>query len=156
MNEKKQCIEELLSRGESVQVAPEGYSMYPMFVPGRDQAILKRADTKRLKKGDVILYRRPGSILVLHRICKYTPEGFFMVGDNQIEIEGPLAKEQIIGVLTGFVRKGRAISVQNPVYVICAKLWLFLRPIRRPLQLTAAFIKRVTGKLKRIFRKNAK
>ncbi len=153
---EKKCIEELLQQAETVQVAPEGYSMYPMFVPGRDKAVLKQADTTQLKKGDVILYRRPGSILVLHRICRHTSEGFFMVGDNQVEVEGPLAEEQIIGVLTGFVRKGRLISVHNPLYVLYAGIWLFLRPVRRPLQITAAFMKRIVRKLKGIFHKEAK
>lgn len=153
LKEEKYAVEDLLRRGETIQISPEGYSMYPMFVPGRDKAVLKQADIVRLKRGDVVLYRRPGSILVLHRLCRCTEEGFYMVGDNQVEVEGPLPGEQIIGVLTAFVHKGHHVSVRNPVYVACAGIWLFLRPVRRPFQLAAAFGKRTAGELIGIFRR---
>lgn len=153
MKEEKRKIEELLQQGQTVQIAPQGYSMYPMLMPGRDQAILKRAEPEKLKKGDVVLYRRPGSILVLHRLCKHSSAGFFMVGDNQIEVEGPLSQEQILGVLTAFIRKGHHISVKNPVYVVCVRIWLFLRPVRRPFQLAAAFVKRIVRKIGGLFRR---
>ena len=35
----KYDIEQLLEAGEIIQIYPEGYSMYPMFVPGRDAEI---------------------------------------------------------------------------------------------------------------------
>ena len=50
-------IPELLEN-HTIQVQPQGYSMYPLFVPGRDSAVIEKADCDRLKKGDVILYRR--------------------------------------------------------------------------------------------------
>ena len=40
----KYDIEQLLEAGEVIQIYPEGYSMYPMFVPGRDAAVIKKAD----------------------------------------------------------------------------------------------------------------
>ena len=43
----KYDIEQLLEAGEIIQIYPEGYSMYPMFVPGRDAAVIKKADVKR-------------------------------------------------------------------------------------------------------------
>ena len=42
----KYDIEQLLEAGEVIQIYPEGYSMYPMFVPGRDAAVIKKADVK--------------------------------------------------------------------------------------------------------------
>ena len=75
-------IPELLEN-HTIQVQPQGYSMYPLFVPGRDSAVIEKADCDRLKKGDVILYRRENGILVLHRICRITKDGFYTVGDNQ-------------------------------------------------------------------------
>ncbi len=53
---------------------------------------------------------------MLHRINKITEEGFFMVGDNEWEIEGPLRSDQIIGKLVAFLHNGREISAQNPFY----------------------------------------
>lgn len=123
-------IEQLLSNGTTIKIKPQGYSMYPLFVPGRDEACIECTDFSSLKRGDVILYRRDKSILVLHRIWKITGNSFYMVGDNQTEIEGPLRADQLRGKLTGFVRNGKFVDVKNPIYRFLSGLWLFLRPMR--------------------------
>lgn len=123
-------IEALLEQGRTIQVHPQGYSMYPMFIPGRDEAIIGKADLSRLRRGDVVLYRREQSILVLHRIRAVKSEGFYMIGDNQMETEGPLKPEQIKGVLLAFIRKGRTISVKNPCYILISRLWMWAKPLR--------------------------
>ena len=143
---KEYDIEQLLADDEIICVKPQGYSMYPMFVPGRDAAIIKRADIDHLKRSDVVLYRRPGSKLVLHRIVKVTADGYYMVGDNQVAVEGPVDKEQIRGILVEFIRKGHHISVHNPIYWCASHLWLRLRPIRM-------HIMRPLAKLKKAWRK---
>ncbi|MCM1191349.1 MAG: S24/S26 family peptidase [Butyrivibrio sp.] len=136
-------IEALLSEGKSIRIHPQGYSMYPLFVPGRDEAVIAPVETRKLKRGDVVLYRREGSILVLHRIWKRKPEGFYMVGDNQSEVEGPLRAEQIKGILCQVVRRGKCFSVSNLLYRIPAAVWLWLRPARPFLSKAAAKVKRV-------------
>ncbi len=123
-------IESLLEQGEVIQLHPQGYSMYPMFIPGRDQAVIGRADTDKLRRGDVVLYRRENSILVLHRIWAVRPEGIYLIGDNQMEVEGPLRPEQVRGILLAFIRRGRKISVKNPVYVLASRLWMLIKPLR--------------------------
>ena len=94
-------IEQLLKNGSAVKLKPQGYSMYPLFLPGRDEAVIEHCVPSELHRGDVILYRRVQGILVLHRICRITRDGFYLVGDNQTEVEGPLSPEQIHGKLTG-------------------------------------------------------
>ena len=101
-----------------------------LFIPGRDEALIESVSADTVRKNDVVLYRRDQSILVLHRICKITAEGFFMVGDNQSEIEGPLRADQIKGRLIAFVRNGKEISVKNPPYRFLSALWLFMLPLR--------------------------
>lgn len=123
-------IEALLAEGKRVQIHPQGYSMYPLFVPGRDEVILEKTDPETAKRGDVLLYRRTGGILVLHRVYRHDQSGFYMVGDHQKEIEGPLSEDQIRGRMTGFIRRGRSVSVKNPWYVLYSRLWLLLRPFR--------------------------
>lgn len=123
-------IEKLLSEGNTIQLSPIGYSMYPLFVPGRDMARIAPSDGAKLGRGDVALYRREGSILVLHRIWKREGDEFYFVGDNQKEVEGPLPIQQIRGELIGFERRGRYISVKNPAYRLISALWLWLRPVR--------------------------
>ena len=112
MSSSKLDLEALLQDGNIIRIRPQGYSMYPLFIPGRDEALIEAVSADTVRKNDVVLYRRDQSILVLHRICKITPEGFFMVGDNQSEIEGPLRADQIKGRLIAFVRNGRECKIK--------------------------------------------
>lgn len=142
-NEFSLSIEQLLADDCVVRIKPQGYSMYPLFIPGRDEALIERTDPQTLKRGDVALYRRDGSILVLHRIFKVTDKGFYMVGDNQTEIEGPLRPDQIRGKLTAFVRHGHSRSVENVPYRILSGLWLSMRPIRPLFWHVAAMLRKI-------------
>lgn len=65
-------IEQLLKNDSAVKLKPQGYSMYPLFLPGRDEAVIEHCVPSELHRGDVILYRRVQGILVLHRICRIT------------------------------------------------------------------------------------
>lgn len=135
----KADIEQLLRDGYSVQLPTTGWSMYPLIVNGRDQVVISpllfgeassKGRAEHFHRGDVLLYRRDSGILVLHRVWKVRPEGLYMVGDNQIEIEGPLRPDQVRGRMTAVVRKGRTISVNSPLYRIPTHVWLALRPLR--------------------------
>ncbi len=128
--EEKKDIAKLLSEGKAVQIFPQGYSMYPLFIPGRDEAVIIPADSGKLRRGDVVLYRREGGLLVLHRLRRRTEEGLYFAGDNQTQEEGPLKPEQVIGVLAAFVRKGHRVSVRNPVYRLVSLMWMELMPVR--------------------------
>lgn len=128
--EKMVDIEKLLSEGNNVKIKPQGWSMYPLIVYGRDKVIIEPPVAKRYKRGEVVLYRRKTGILVLHRIYKTDSKGYYMVGDNQTEIEGPIKHSQIKGQMAAVVRKDRVIPVSSPCYKIYSKLWLILRPVR--------------------------
>ena len=141
-----QNVEELLQEGKAVQIKPRGYSMYPVIVPGRDEVIVRKEDLSELKRGDVVLYRRDGSILVIHRIYRKKEDGYYMVGDNQTEIEGPLRPDQIRGKMVALIRNGKEIDVRSLRYRIPCSIWLFMRPVRRPVSLAAAFVKRLLKK----------
>ncbi len=128
--EPKIDLEKLLNDGAIIRIRPQGYSMYPLFIPDRDEALIQQVPIGYLQRNDVVLYRRAHSILVLHRIYAVTPAGFFMVGDNQSELEGPIQPEQIKGKLIAFIHNGKEISVDNILYQILSFLWLWLLPIR--------------------------
>lgn len=149
MQSDKINIEELLNQGKVIQIHPEGYSMYPMFIPGRDEAVIQKAVLAELKRGDVVLYRRKSGMLVLHRIWKRRQDGFYMVGDNQTEIEGPLEESQIKGILLAFIRKGRRIEVTQPIYKAVSRFWLFLRPFRHPIMKVAEVGKKAVQVVRR-------
>lgn len=126
--EQKKDVEKFLRDGKVIQIYPQGYSMYPLSVPGRDMVVI--APVKKIRVGEVYLYRRDESILVLHRLCKKTKDGLFFVGDNQSEVEGPLRVDQLRGQMVSVIRKGHRFSVKNPVYLLYSCIWLWLRPFR--------------------------
>lgn len=122
-------IEKLLRDGHPVRLKPQGFSMYPLFISGRDEAVIAPCDPASLHRGDVALYRRDNSILVLHRIWKIRNDRFYMVGDNQTEIEGPLRPDQIRGKLIACNRNGLEFSTNNMLYRLLSGFWLLCRPL---------------------------
>lgn len=142
MGEALQSIEQILESGQALRIKPQGYSMYPVIVPGRDEVIVQKTDTAALKRGDVLLYRRDQGILVIHRLYKKDKNGYYMVGDNQTEVEGPLRPDQIKGKMTVLIRKGREIDVNSLFYRMLCGIWLFMRPVRKPVSQAAAAVKR--------------
>lgn len=142
----KKSPEELLRKGIVIEIPVNGWSMYPLFVPGRDMAIItpfresltepSKEDFQNypsvtdVKRGDVVLFRRKHGILVLHRVYKVTDKEYQFLGDNTMQVERGIAREQLIGILTGFIRNGREISTRNPVYRLLSRAWLRLRPLR--------------------------
>lgn len=147
-------LEELLASGRSVQFSTTGYSMYPLLNPDKkDQVIVEPLGGRRIRRGDVVLYRRDGEkgrtdgegfaegILVLHRIYRLKGEEIYFVGDNQNQIEGPLRKDQVRGIMTARIRGGKQLSVKNVLYRISTGLWLWVCPIRPKIMRIAEIVK---------------
>ena len=139
-------LEQLLREGNIIRIKPQGYSMYPLFIPGRDEALIQKTDYTDCHRNDVVLYRRDQGILVLHRICRVASDGFYMVGDNQFEVEGPLRPDQLRGRLIAFIHNGKEISVKNPVYRFLSSLWLGMLPLRPFCFRLTAFFRRIHQK----------
>lgn len=135
----------LLKKGQAVEIHPQGSSMFPLLTEGRDSVIVQSLDDIVPKKGDIILYQRSNGLLVLHRVCRTRQEGYYFVGDNQTEVEGPLDSSQLLAIVTKIRRRGRLFSVKHPVYLAVSRTWLFVRPIRH-------FISRPIGTLWRAVR----
>lgn len=150
-----QSVEELLKQNQAVQFTPEGYSMYPILDPGkRDQVVVEPIADRIIKRGDVLLYRRDGvrgemdengfarGILTLHRVCRVKADGYYFVGDNQSLVEGPIRREQLLGIMTKRVRAGKELSVTNLFYRGSAAVWLLLLPLRDSIKRPIARMKR--------------
>ena len=129
MESYKYDVEQLLKNGKSVQFPVSGWSMYP-FLSDQDMVTVYPLEEKQLKVNDVVLYRRINGPLVLHRIIRITHNGYYMCGDNQSEIEGPLSEEQVFGILKDYSHNQRIINVSELPYRIKSSLWRILRPAR--------------------------
>ena len=131
MSSEEKKIEDILLPGITVQIRPTGNSMRPLIHADRDTVCLVKADPEKLAVGDLVLYRREYGALVLHRIISIKKGMLYLSGDNNYEIEGPLAPEQIIGVTTEITRAGKKIKTTDPLYRLYILLWPGSRPLRQ-------------------------
>lgn len=122
-------IEAVLEREGAFVSTTAGVSMYPMLRDRRDTIIISPVKG-RLKKYDVPLYRR-GEKYVLHRIVEVTDDGYVICGDNCIRRESDITDREIIGVLTGFYRGDREISMDSAGYRAYVRVWCALYPVRK-------------------------
>ena len=128
MNNIERSIKEL-----GYAVAPiTGTSMLPLLKEGRDRVELEPCSQERLKKGDVVLYKKNDGTLVLHRIIKTENREFFTVlGDHQFNNAERVNKNQIIAVACGFFIKGRYVNEKTRQYRLYKKIWLCNLNFRR-------------------------
>ena len=104
--------------------------MSPFLVHGRDR-ICFRKPAGPLKRGDMAFFRRRNGAYVMHRVCRVDPAGnYYLVGDGQQDIEGPVAPEQVLGVVTRVCRKGTWLGPEDFWWRFFAGPWLWLRPLR--------------------------
>lgn len=120
----------LLKNGHELKLPLSGKSMYPLLLGGRDEAVIKSTDNMKLKRGDIVLYRRENGTHVLHRIHHIKNKSYYMLGDAQTWIEGPIDETQVLAVAVNIIRKGRVISCSGKIYRLVSELWLLLRPMR--------------------------
>ena len=132
-------IEERINSGGNVSFTPMGISMYPMLRNGRDKVVLSPLPD-RLKKYDVILYRRAGGQYVLHRIIG-VGKSYTCIGDNQYRKEYGIDRSQVIAVVSSFTRKGKEYSVNGFGYRLYCRVWHYTRFPRKLLRATKRAIR---------------
>lgn len=121
---------DLMEQGHTVSLTITGNSMSPFLVHGRDR-ICFRKPAGPLKRGDMAFFRRRNGAYVMHRVCRVDPAGnYYLVGDGQQDIEGPVAPEQVLGVVTRVCRKGTWLGPEDFWWRFFAGPWLWLRPLR--------------------------
>ncbi len=124
-------ILEKLNAGGTVTFTPNGTSMQPMLRDGKDVVILSKPKG-RLRLFDVPLYRRDNGQYVLHRVIDFGYDGSYVLcGDNQFAREKGIRDDQIIAVMTGFVRKGTPYSPFSLRYRGYVNVWYYTRLPRR-------------------------
>ena len=113
----------LLREGQrNVPVPVSGTSMAPFLHPG-DTVYLNLPHGK-LRKGDIVLYTRPGGRYVLHRIVGRRSDGILLLlGDGQMAKE-PVASERVCDVATAARKDGKSIDSRSLIW------WFFRGPWR--------------------------
>ena len=120
----------LTEEGHEVSMVIAGNSMSPLLVHQRDSICFRKPD-RELRRGDIVFFQRRSGQYVCHRICRVKPEGYYIVGDAQTEIEGPVGRDQIFARITKVRRKGKWIGPGDFWWEFFEKVWVRIIPLRR-------------------------
>ena len=122
-------LRELTEQGQEVSMLIAGSSMSPFLGHQRDYICFKKPD-RPLKRGDMVFFQRKNGQYVMHRIIRIRDGKYDIVGDAQMQIEGPVDREQIFAVITRVQRKGRWIEKGDFWWDFFAGPWIWLFPLR--------------------------
>ena len=123
-------LRELVKEGKEVSMLIAGSSMAPFLVHQRDYIYFKKPE-RNLRKGDMVFFERNNGQYVMHRIWKVKPDGYYIVGDAQNEIEGPVREEQIFAIITKVRRKNQWIAPGDFWWEFFEHIWIRMIPVRR-------------------------
>jgi len=133
MSEFSPLINELILMGKDVKFLIVGNSMYPILRNNFDSVLLSKPKEELIKKYAVILYKRESGQHVVHRIMKVRGDVLYLCGDNQMTIEYPIYKNQVVSVVSGIFRGEKFIPVTNFWYKAYSFLWVNLFFFRKPI-----------------------
>ncbi|MBQ5647770.1 MAG: hypothetical protein IIV16_01450 [Alistipes sp.] len=111
-------VRDTLLEGKTVRVAVKGESMLPFFRSG-STITLRPAKAEDIRKYAVVM-ADAGDSFVVHRIIEVGEEYVTLLGDGNYNGTERVAREKIYGVVDCSV-----------THLFFAKIWLWLRPIRR-------------------------
>lgn len=123
-------IEEILDQGQSSRITVTGSSMYPFLRDGIDSVEFSKAGFDSISRGDIVLIRRRDGAYVMHRVLRKEDGSFYMVGDAQQWIEGPLHSDQLLALVTAVYRKDRKIVCRSTWWRTLSSIWLLMLPCR--------------------------
>lgn len=139
------AVERILAVMDTGAAAPlviSGDSMRPFLAPGRDTVYLT-PPPERLKKGDMVLYRRDSGRYILHRIWAAEGDTFCMIGDGQLQKEPGIRRDQILAQVTAVRRKGTLLKKGSFCWTFFEKMWIRMIPLRPAvLRVCEYFLKR--------------
>ncbi len=124
-------IEELLAMDRQVIFTVKGRSMLPFIGDNRDQIILEKKDFTHLKRGDIILFKLKCGKYILHRIYEVKDRSYHTIGDGNLHFDGWIESNQVIGVVSKIIRKGKEIDCNSTKWKVIFAIWMKLLPIRR-------------------------
>ena len=120
----KTTYEEFLEKNGTMTYSNVGVSMLPLLRQGKDLFTVTKKGRRRCRKYDVVLYRRPPSSYVLHRIIEVRKDSYVILGDNCVKKEYGITDKDILGVMTSFVRSGKTHTVDEPLYRLYSHIWV--------------------------------
>lgn len=133
--EYMKVVRSVLEEGKEVPLVVTGNSMMPFLIDRRDQVLIRRIE-KPLKKGDIAFFQRENGQYIMHRIHFIRKDNrtgenqFYFIGDGQKNIEGPVKENQIFGVITEVLRKGKHLDEHTFTWKFFQNIWCYVIPFR--------------------------
>ena len=119
----------LVTEGVNVTLPVKGRSMLPFIIGGKESVILHRPGL--IDVGDVVLAWVDGNRYVVHRIIKLDYDRVTLMGDGNLTTEH-CALGDIKACVTHVVdADNKKRDLYSRWRVLGAKVWYWLRPIRR-------------------------
>ena len=111
-------VRDTLLEGKAVRVAVNGQSMLPFFRSG-STITLRPVHDEDIRKYNVVM-ADAGHAFVVHRIIEVSNEHITLLGDGNIYGTERITRDKIYGVVDC-----------SALHLFFAKIWLWLRPVRR-------------------------
>ena len=131
----------LVEEGREVSMVIAGSSMSPFLIHKRD-VIYFRSPDRPFRTGDMVFYLRDNGRYVMHRICRVRPEGYYLVGDAQTAVEGPIRPDQIFARITKVRRKEQWLTEGCFWWEFFARIWIRVIPLRPAILGLYSFLRR--------------
>ena len=136
------AISDLLKNNQKVRITVTGNSMMPFLREGIDSIELSKASLDELHFGQIPLIKRSNGQYILHRLIYKSKSSFYIAGDAQLWVEGPLLPEQLIAVVTQIWRKDKPVSPENILLRAISLIWWLRLPAIYAIKIPYRFIKR--------------
>lgn len=122
-------IEEQLNAGGSATFRIHGTSMLPFLSDMRDSVTVV-APTRRIRKHDIVFYRRSNGDFILHRVVGRKKGLLLCRGDNQFDSE-LVHTDRVVAVVSEYERNGKRKSVSSLTHRIYSLYWVNSALLRR-------------------------
>ncbi len=111
-------VRDLLLDGSPVKVAVKGQSMLPFFTSG-SAVLLRPIKEEDFRKYNVVL-ADAGRSFVIHRIIALDGDNVTLLGDGNYIGTETMTRDKVYGIVDC-----------SHLHIALAKVWLWLRPVRR-------------------------
>lgn len=134
-------LKEMVDQGIEVSMTVSGTSMEPFLIHNQDRIFFQKPKGP-IKKGDMVFFQRKTGEYVMHRIMRVRDHQYYLAGDHQTFLEGPIEESRIFAKIVSVERAGVWLSEDDRVWRFYAVWWRRL-----------FWVRKVVNKLKRILGK---
>lgn len=135
------ALKEMVEQGMEVSMTIFGTSMEPFLIHKRDKIYFRKPEGK-IKKGDMVFYRRESGAYVMHRVMKVKKHQYYLAGDHQTFLEGPIESTLIFAKVVAVERAGVWLTEKDRLWKFYAGWWRRLFRVRK----VGNKLKRIIGK----------